>query len=229
MRVRSSIAVAAAVAAGFLVNASAAGAQVVFGFDVFEVDRPGDKAPWHQQPSYRFNSPDGDAAKSVTVEALDLRPSPPSPPVLLEGWDDGGSIGVMAGGDKDAKVWLQQGLQIEFGQAVEQVELKFKDLGDTSRQMLWIVSGTDTSGREVLIKGTIAGSGAPDSELQTFLIDQDTLAKTPGQPEGGFKGPVAISEITLASLSPDDREPQFGNIRLDQSFYLVEVWATAMD
>jgi hypothetical protein len=229
MNVRSSIGIGAACVAGFLAMASAAGAQTVFGFDAFEVDRPGDKAPWHQQASYTFNSPDGNPAKSVTIEALDFRPSPASPPVLMEGWDDGGSIGVMTAGDKDAKVWLQQGIQIGFGQVVEQVELKFKDLGDLSRQVLWIVSGTDASGRDVLIKGAIAGSGAPDSELQAFVIDQEALAKTPGQPEGGFKGPVAISEITLASLSPDDREPQLGDIRLDQSFYLVEVWASAMD
>jgi hypothetical protein len=65
-----------------------------------------------------------------------------------------------------------------------------------------------------------------NDESETFVIDQDALKSTPGQPAGGFTGPIAIEEITLSSLHEYATLPQFGSIRFDQSFLLVGVQAT---
>jgi hypothetical protein len=81
----------------------------------------------------------------------------------------------------------------------------------------------------VLFTGNIQGKGVADDQSETFVIDQQRLAATPGQPMGGFSGPVAIEEITLSSLDESATIAQLGSIRLDQSFYLVGVQATVGD
>ena len=109
------------------------------------------------------------------------------------------------------------------------MELTLKDLHALDRQVLWTVSGKDAKGRTIVITGNIQGKGVGNDESETFLIDQDKLAATPGQPPGGFSGPVAIEEVTLSSLHEFATLPQFGSIRFDQSFYLVAVQATVGD
>jgi hypothetical protein len=210
--------------AALMLSASAAGAQT-FGFNIMEMDRT-NGSPWHGRQSYTFKSDDGDNSKSITVRALSLRPSQGSPTTLAEGYDTAGSIGVLANGDDENKAYLSEAIQIRLGQQAGKVELTLKDLHALDRQVLWTVSGRDAAGRHVLFTGNIKGRGVTNDESETFVIDQAKLAATPGQPLGGFSGPVAIEEITLSSLHEFATLPQFGSIRFDQSFYLVGVQAT---
>jgi hypothetical protein len=213
--------------AALIFSASAAGAQT-FGFNIMDMDRP-NGSPWHGKQSYVFKSDDGDHRKSITIRALSLRSSHDSPTTLAEGYDTAGSIGVLAHGDDESKVYLSEAIQIRLGQQASSVELTLKDLNALERQVLWTVSGRDAAGRVVLFTGNILGKGFPNDQSETFVIDQKKLAATPGQPPGGFSGPVAIEEITLSSLDESAALSQFGSIRFDQSFYLVGVQATVVD
>jgi hypothetical protein len=208
--------------AALMLSASAAGAET-FGFNIMDMDRTGG-SPWNGRQSYTFKD-DNDASKSITVAALSLHRST-SPTTLAEGYDSAGSIGILANGDDEQKVYLSEALHIRLSHQATQVELTLKDLHALDRQVLWTVSGRDANGRPVQIMGTIKGRGVANDESETFTIDQDALESTAGQPAGGFKGPVAIEEITLSSLHDHATLPQFGSIRLDQSFYLVGVQAT---
>jgi hypothetical protein len=213
--------------AALILSASAAGAQT-FGFNIMDMDRP-NGSPWHGRQSYVFKSDDGDSRKSITIRALSLRQSQASPTTLAEGYDTAGSIGVLANGDDESKVYLSEAIQIRLGQQAGKVELTLKDLHPVGRQVLWTISGRDATGRHVLFTGNIQGRGLANDESETFAIDQEKLAATPGQPPGGFSGPVAIEEITLSSLQESGTLAQFGSIRFDQSFYLVGVQATVGD
>lgn len=214
--------------AALVLSASVAGAQTTFGFNIMEIDRP-NGSPWLGQQSYTFQSEDGDATKSITVSALSLKASSGQPTTLSEGVDSAGSIGVLANGDDEQKAYLSEALHIRLGQQASKVELTLKDLNALDRQVLWTATGKDAKGRTVVITGTIQGRGVANDESETFVIDQDMLKSTPGQPAGGFAGPVAIEEITLSSLHEYATLPQFGSIRLDQSFLLVGVQATVGD
>jgi hypothetical protein len=210
--------------AALMLTASVASAQTVFGFNITEIDRP-NGSPWLGLQSYTFKSEDGDATKDITVSAISLKASG-QPVTLSEGVDSAGSIGVLANGDDEQKGYLSEALHIRLGQQASKVELTLKDLQALDRQVLWTVTGKDAKGRMVVIMGTIQGKGVADDESETFVIDQDMLKSTPGQPAGGFTGPVAIEEVTLSSLHDHATLPQFGSIRLDQSFLLVGVQAT---
>jgi hypothetical protein len=218
----------AIVSAGLMLSAPVAGAQTstTFGFDIMEMDRA-KGSPWRGLQSFTFESPDHDAAKSITLSALSLKAS--QAVALSEGLDSGGSIGVLASGDDEQKVYLSEALHIRLGQPAQRVDLMLKDLNDLERQVLWTVSGKDAKGRTVVITGNIKGRGVADNESEMFVIDQKALASTRGQPAGGFTGPVAIEEVTLSSLHKHATLPQFGNIRFDQSFLLVGVWASTGD
>jgi hypothetical protein len=211
--------------AALVLSASVAGAQTTFGFNIMELDRP-NGSPWLGQQSYTFQSEDGDATKSITVSAISLKGSSRHQTSLSEGADSAGSIGVLANGDDEQKVYLSEALHIRLGQQAGKVELTLKDLNALDRQLLWTVTGRDAKGRTVVITGTIQGRGVHNDESENFVIDQDMLKSTPGQPAGGFSGPVMIEEITLSSLHEYATLPQFGSIRLDQSFLLVGVQAT---
>jgi hypothetical protein len=213
--------------AALMLTASVASAQTVFGFNITEIDRP-NGSPWLGLQSYTFKSEDGDATKSITVSAISLKASG-QPITLSEGVDSAGSIGVLANGDDEQKGYLSEALHIRLGQQASKVELTLKDLHAMDRQVLWTVTGKDAKGRTVVIMGTIQGRGVANDESETFVIDQDALASTRGQPAGGFSGPVAIEEVTLSSLHEYATLPQFGSIRLDQSFLLVGVQATVGD
>jgi hypothetical protein len=215
--------------AGVMLSAPIASAQSAssFGFNIMEMDRASG-SPWLGLPSYTFQSPDRDSSKSITVTALSLKSSG-RPVTLSEGVDSAGSIGVLANGDDEQKTYLSEALHIRLGQQASKVELTLKDLHALDRQVLWTVSGKDAKGRTVIITGNIQGRGVANDESEVFVIDQDTLTATRGQPAGGFTGPVAIEEITLSSLHEFATLPQFGNIRFDQSFLLVGVQAYVGD
>jgi hypothetical protein len=211
-----------------MLSASVAGAQTVFGFNIMDLDRS-NGTPWQGVQSYAFQSEDGDATKSITVSALSLNTSSGQPVTLAEGADGAGSIGILANGDDERKVYLSEALHIRLGQQANMVELTLKDLHALDRQLLWTVTGKDAHGRTVVITGNIQGRGVANDESEVFVLNQDVLASTPGVPAGGFRGPVAIEEITLSSLHEYATLPQFGSIRFDQSFYLVGVQATVGD
>jgi hypothetical protein len=211
--------------AALVLSASAASAQT-FGFNIMDLDRPNGTSPWHGLQSYTFKSGDGDATKSITVSALSLKASSGQPVTLAEGADSAGSIGLLANGDDEQKVYLSEALHIRLGQQATKVELTLKDLHALDRQVLWTVTGKDAKGRTIVVTGNIQGKGVANDESETFVIDQDALTSTPGQPAGGFTGPVAIEEITLSSLHEYATLPQFGSIRFDQSFLLVGIQAT---
>jgi hypothetical protein len=211
--------------AALVLSASVAGAETTFGFNIMEMDRP-NGSPWVGQQSYTFQSEDGDAAKAITVSALSLKGSSGQQTSLSEGADSAGSIGVLANGDDEQKAYLSEALHIRLGQQATKVELTLKDLNALDRQVLWTATGKDAKGRTVVITGSIQGRGVANDESETFVIDQDALKSTPGQPAGGFTGPIAIEEITLSSLHEYATLPQFGSIRFDQSFLLVGVQAT---
>ena len=211
--------------AALVLSASVAGAQTTFGFNIMDLDRS-NGSPWLGQQSYTFQSEDGDATKSITVSALSLKGSSRYQTSLAEGADSAGSIGILANGDDEQKVYLSEALHIRLGQQANKVELTLKDLHALDRQVLWTATGKDAKGRTVVITGTIQGKGVANDESETFVIDQDMLKSTPGQPPGGFSGPVMIEEIMLSSLHEYATLPQFGSIRLDQSFLLVGVQAT---
>ena len=221
--------IVAIASAGLMLSAPVASAQTAssFGFNIMEMDRT-NGSPWLGLPSYTFKSPDGDPTKSISVTALSLKSSS-RPVTLSEGVDSAGSIGVLANGDDEQKTYLSEALHIRLGQSASKVELTLKDLHALDRQVLWTVSGRDAKGRTVIITGNIQGRGVKNDASEVFVIDQDTLASTPGRPAGGFTGPVAIEEITLSSLHEYATLPQFGNIRFDQSFLLVGVQAYTGD
>ncbi len=225
----SRIRLTAIASAALMLSAPIASAQTAtsFGFNIMEIDRS-TGSPWLGLPSYTFVSPDGDPTKSIAISALSLRSSGRSV-TLSEGVDSAGSIGVLANGDDEQKTYLSEAIHIRLGQQASRVELTLKDLHALDRQLLWTVSGRDARGRTVVITGNIQGRGVANNETEVFVIDQDTLIATPGQPAGGFSGPVAIEEVTLSSLHEFATLPQFGNIRFDQSFLLVEVQAYVGD
>jgi hypothetical protein len=220
---------AAIASAALMLSAPIASAQTAtsFGFNITEMDRP-NGSPWLGRQSYTFGSADGNVAKSITVTALSLKSSA-QPVTLSEGVDSAGSIGILANGDDEQKAYLSEAMHIRLGQQASRVELTLKDLHALDRQLLWTVSGKDAKGRTVVITGNIQGRGVANDESEVFVIDQDALASTRGQPPGGFSGPVAIEEVTLSSLHEYATLPQFGNIRFDQSFLLVGVQAYVGD
>jgi hypothetical protein len=229
MTLNHRILLAAIASAVLMLPAPIASAQTApsFGFNVLEIDRP-NGSPWLGRQSYTFRSQDADPGKSITITALSLTSSGQKV-TLSEGVDSAGSIGILANGDDEQKAYLSEAMHIRLGQPVSKVELTLKDLHALDRQVLWTVSGKDAKGRTVVITGNIQGRGVGNDETEVFAIDQDALASTPGQPPGGFTGPVAIEEVTLSSLHELATLPQFGNIRFDQSFLLVGVQAYVGD
>src|SRR5262245_19645604 len=100
--------------AALVLSVSAARADT-FGFNIMDMERP-NGSPWHGRQSYTFPSEDGDTAKSITVSALSLKAPSGQPTTLAEGYDSAGSIGVLAIGVDEQKVYNAEALHIRVGQ-----------------------------------------------------------------------------------------------------------------